>query len=476
MSENHKRTVHRSLYASAAAAAILSFAFCEWAIRRSPEPSPWWGWAQLLIYALMGITFWTFLWKAWRRLRPYEGSLHPAKALLFYLVPLLSFYGVFVAVRGLARHLNAALSTERKWYFRTREGLAWLICVTHVIGQAVGVIIAVYLLAAVIVAAGNHHGDFGAGEGYSYLVLIVVPFFKILCFLRWVILLFFFWENATAIEALDGLRVVPAEEDDSSRPREPRGHAIEASNIHKTYKMGRTSLHVLKDVSLKVKEGQFAAIIGASGSGKSTLLHLVGLLDRPDKDASAKDSRLHRVLRALRLLRRREKGIIRLNETDASLLSSAKRNRVRCRNVGFVFQFYHLLPELSVFENVLLPMMVNCSVFRWSGRRRRCYQKTGELLELVGLAGRTEHRPKELSGGERQRVAIARALINEPEILLADEPTGNLDSRTGKQIMDVLLKTNREQGQTILMVTHDQSLASQAHQVMHLQDGKMVTP
>ncbi len=197
-------------------------------------------------------------------------------------------------------------------------------------------------------------------------------------------------------------------------------------------------------------EGKFVAIVGASGSGKSTLLHLVGLLDRPDK------------------------GTIRLEGTDVSELSSGQRNRMRCRHVGFVFQFYHLLGELNVLENVVLPQMVDVPPTAWLRSRSVARQRARELLASLGLADRMKHKPKELSGGERQRVAIARAMMNRPKVLLADEPTGNLDSRTGKQIMEVLLKANREQGQTILMVTHDQSLAAQAHQVLHLRDGKMV--
>jgi ABC-type lipoprotein export system ATPase subunit len=227
--------------------------------------------------------------------------------------------------------------------------------------------------------------------------------------------------------------------------------AIQVDGLHKTYHLGKTHLHVLRGVSLSVPRGKFVAIVGASGSGKSTLLHLVGLLDRPDH------------------------GTIHLDGVDVATLSSAKRNAVRCRDVGFVFQFYHLLGELNVLENVVLPGMVDVSIASWPGARVPARKRAIELLESLGLGERLKHKPKELSGGERQRVAIARALMNRPKVLLADEPTGNLDSRTGKQIMDVLLKTNREQGQTILMVTHDQALATQAHQILHLQDGKIVT-
>lgn len=226
--------------------------------------------------------------------------------------------------------------------------------------------------------------------------------------------------------------------------------AVQLEGLHKTYHMGRVSLHVLRGVSLSLKAGEFTTIVGASGSGKSTLLHLAGLLDRPDK------------------------GSICLDGTNISGLSAAMRNRIRCRDVGFVFQFYHLLGELTVLENVLLPGMVDTPLLAWPSRRRQARKLAHELLESLGMSDRLKHRPKELSGGERQRVAIARALMNSPKLLLADEPTGNLDSKTGQQIIEVLRDRNRRNGQTILMVTHDQSLAAQSHRVLHLRDGKMV--
>ncbi len=225
--------------------------------------------------------------------------------------------------------------------------------------------------------------------------------------------------------------------------------AIHLRGIHKSYHMGRTDLHVLRGVSFEAREGEFVAIVGASGSGKSTLLHLVGLLDRPDK------------------------GHLALSGTDAGTLSASRRNRIRCRDIGFVFQFYHLLPELSVRENVLLPAKVDASVVGWVRRRRSVRRHAEELLDHLGLSERLRHRPSELSGGERQRVAIARALINRPGLLLADEPTGNLDSRTGRQIMKVLRRLHEEFTQTVLMVTHDQSLTEQADRVLHLRDGRI---
>ena len=225
--------------------------------------------------------------------------------------------------------------------------------------------------------------------------------------------------------------------------------AIAVADLRKSYHLGRTTLKVLRKVSFEVARGRFIAVVGASGSGKSTLLHLVGLLDRPDG------------------------GEILLDGVDVASLSPAARNRIRCNDVGFVFQFYHLLPELNVLENVLLPAKVDASAVEWVPRRSAMRDRAAGTLQAVGLAERLRHRPKELSGGERQRVAIARALINRPKILLVDEPTGNLDSKTGKQIMNVLKDCNRQRGQTILMVTHDASLASEADRILELRDGRL---
>ena len=225
--------------------------------------------------------------------------------------------------------------------------------------------------------------------------------------------------------------------------------AIQANAVHKSYRMGRSDLHVLRGVSFNVAKGEFASIVGASGSGKSTLLHIVGLLDRSDK------------------------GEVVLDGLHARSLSAGQRNRIRCRDVGFVFQFYHLLGELNVLENVLLPPKVNSPVYAWPGRRKEARNHADELLYRLGLADRMKHRPGELSGGERQRVAIARALINRPKVLLADEPTGNLDSKSGRKILGVLKTYHTDYGQTVLMVTHDMSLAEQTDRVLHLRDGRL---
>ena len=226
--------------------------------------------------------------------------------------------------------------------------------------------------------------------------------------------------------------------------------AIEVSGVHKSYQLGRTHLHVLRGVSFAVESKEFVAVVGASGSGKSTLLHLIGLLDSIDK------------------------GTIKLEGVDIASLPQRKRNRTRCRDVGFVFQFYHLLPELSVQENTLLPAKVDESLLSWISHRGARRREAIEMLERVGLGERMKHRPKELSGGERQRVAIARALMNRPKFLLADEPTGNLDSRTGKQILQVLKTASRDIGQTVVMVTHDTAIAAAADRVLHLQDGRLL--
>jgi len=225
--------------------------------------------------------------------------------------------------------------------------------------------------------------------------------------------------------------------------------AIKVSGLHKSYHLGRTELRVLRGLGFTVRAGEFVAIVGTSGSGKSTLLHLIGLLDRPDR------------------------GEIHLEGLDASRLSSFRRNRLRCRHAGFIFQFYHLLPELNVLENVLLPAKVDSSVLGWLSRRTQARKRATEMIERLGLGGRLRHRPKELSGGERQRVAIARALMNRPRLLLADEPTGNLDSKTGGRIIEVIKELHVETGQTTVMVTHETAIAEHADRVLHLRDGRL---
>jgi len=226
---------------------------------------------------------------------------------------------------------------------------------------------------------------------------------------------------------------------------------LETEGIYKSYRMGATEVRVLKGVDLAVKRGEFVAIVGASGSGKSTLLHILGALDKPDK------------------------GIVRFQGRDLSMQSAGELNRYRNKMVGFIFQFYHLLDELDVLENICLPAMASKSVLAWLACRRWAKGRAGQLLAELGLLERANHKPYQLSGGERQRVAIGRALMNEPKLLLADEPTGNLDSATGNGILEVFEKLNKA-GQTIIMVTHDERVARMAGRIITLADGKIRNP
>ncbi len=223
---------------------------------------------------------------------------------------------------------------------------------------------------------------------------------------------------------------------------------LKADGIHKSYRMGVAKVRVLKGVDLAVKKGEFVAIVGASGSGKSTLLHILGALDKPDK------------------------GVVKFEGRSLSRHSSSELNRFRNKMVGFVFQFYHLLDELSVLENIFLPVMAGKSVVGWFICRRWAKGRARGLLEQLGLSKRAKHKPYQLSGGERQRVAIGRALMNEPRLLLADEPTGNLDSETGNGILEILEELNKL-GQTIVMVTHDERIAQRAGRIVTLVDGKI---
>ncbi len=223
---------------------------------------------------------------------------------------------------------------------------------------------------------------------------------------------------------------------------------LTAEGLHKSYRMGSTRVKVLKGVDLAVKKGEFLAIVGASGSGKSTLLHILGALDRQNK------------------------GIVTFEKRDLSQFSSGELNRFRNKTVGFVFQFYHLLDELNVLENVYLPAMTGRSIVGWFAWRRWAKSRARDLLGQLGLTERARHKPYQLSGGERQRVAIGRALMNEPKLLLADEPTGNLDSVTGNGILEVLERLNRS-GQTVVMVTHDERIAQRAGRIVTLVDGRI---
>lgn len=216
--------------------------------------------------------------------------------------------------------------------------------------------------------------------------------------------------------------------------------------LYKSYGTGPGRREVLSGTVLQVARGEFVAIMGASGSGKSTLLHILGLLDRPDR------------------------GSVSFEGREVFGLKKARQDHIRNREMGFVFQFYHLLPELNVRENVLLPIMVASSIIGWPLRRKKANKQVAEILRAVGLAEQAKQRPATLSGGERQRAALARAIVQKPKVLLADEPTGNLDSAAGKVILDMLGRLNRA-GQTIVMVTHDRTVADRSDRILTLKDG-----
>jgi len=224
---------------------------------------------------------------------------------------------------------------------------------------------------------------------------------------------------------------------------------LSALNLHKTYVKHANRIPVLRGLDLDVAEGEFLSVIGASGSGKSTMLHLLGTLDRPDE------------------------GTVHLDGRRIDDLPPEERDRLRNQTFGFIFQFYHLLPELNTLENVLMPAMIAHSLLGWMVRRRGLRRRAEELLERVGLTHRLRHRPRELSGGEMQRAAIARALVNRPRVLLADEPTGNLDSANGQHIIALLRDLNRNEGLTIIMVTHNLELVSDTDRVVRLADGRI---
>jgi len=226
-------------------------------------------------------------------------------------------------------------------------------------------------------------------------------------------------------------------------------HILEARSVSKTYRKGRHEVPVLIDCDFQAPVGKVTAILGQSGSGKSTLLHLLGTLDAPDQ------------------------GEIYFDSTRIDNLPRRKRDLFRNTKLGMIFQFYHLLPEISALENVLMPVMIQQGIWSYLRNRRELIQRAKQLLVQVGLEQRMHHKPRELSGGEMQRAAIARALIAQPELLLADEPTGNLDHKTGKQILDLLLELNQQEGLTIVMVTHDESIAKSCDSTIRLRDGRI---
>jgi len=217
---------------------------------------------------------------------------------------------------------------------------------------------------------------------------------------------------------------------------------LEAQDVSKTFTDGKSYVNVIKGLSLQVHQGEFVSIVGSSGSGKSTLLHILGGLDSPTK------------------------GIVNLNGRRFDNLGEAERGFLRNENLGFVYQFHHLLPEFTSLENVAMPLML-----RKDAEYKKVKERAEYLLERVGLSHRLTHQPGELSGGERQRVALARALVTQPKLMLADEPTGNLDRKTAKSIFELLADLRAEFHMAMLIVTHDEQLAKSADRILHMQDG-----
>ncbi len=218
---------------------------------------------------------------------------------------------------------------------------------------------------------------------------------------------------------------------------------IQLDHIHKTYTMGDVEVHALRGVSLAIREGEFVAIMGASGSGKSTTMNIIGCLDRPTK------------------------GTYILDGEDVSQMSKDERADIRCKKIGFVFQGFNLLSRTSALENVELPML-----YLGVDTAAR-HERAMEALAAVGLAGREQNHPNQLSGGQQQRVAVARSLVNNPALILADEPTGNLDSRTSVEVMEIFQRLNRERGITLVLVTHEPDIAEYASRVVVFKDGKI---
>ncbi len=225
---------------------------------------------------------------------------------------------------------------------------------------------------------------------------------------------------------------------------------LAANGVTKSYWLAKREIPILRGIDLQVVPGEMVALLGASGAGKSTLLHVLGLLDAPTTGEVCYDGRA------------------------VHGLSASERARLRHQHIGFVFQFYHLIPELTALQNVQLARMMQRSVFEYFGERREVRAAATALLTEVGLAARLSHKPRELSGGERQRVAIARALLAQPRIILADEPTGNLDSDTANGVMELLFRINRERQLAFLLVTHNEEVAKRCHRIVRLKDGVVV--
>lgn len=230
----------------------------------------------------------------------------------------------------------------------------------------------------------------------------------------------------------------------------PMTEILRAAHITKSYWLGKREIPVLRGVDLRVESGEMVALLGASGAGKSTLLHVLGLLDAPTS------------------------GQVLFDGSPVHDLPARAKARVRHRQIGFVFQFYHLIPELTALQNVLLGQMMFRSPWNWMSNRKLLRARALALLTEVGLGERTEHRPAEMSGGEKQRVAIARALIADPRVILADEPTGNLDSHTAEGVLELLFRINRERDIAFVLVTHNEDLARRCDRIVRLKDGCVI--
>ena len=218
---------------------------------------------------------------------------------------------------------------------------------------------------------------------------------------------------------------------------------VVVQDLFKSYPLGAGKIDILKNINVSISQGEFVSIMGPSGSGKSTLLYLMGGLDKPSQ------------------------GSVKIKGKDLANMQDEEASKVRCRDIGFVFQFYNLIPNLTVEENIMLPILLD-------GKREKDYKDSlAEIVEIVGLKERRKHTPRELSGGQQQRVAIARALINEPDIIMADEPIGNLDSKTGMEIMELLQKINQEKGKTIIQVTHSLESSTYGNRTIFLRDGEI---
>lgn len=239
---------------------------------------------------------------------------------------------------------------------------------------------------------------------------------------------------------------------DSGRPHGKSCDArviLQTKALKKSFHKGKNEIRVLREVDIQVHQGQLTAIVGQSGCGKSTLLHLLATLDQPDH------------------------GEVHFDGRRIDNLPSRQRDTIRNRDIGIIFQFYHLLPEFTALENVLMPTLIDQGVFSYWRTRARAKKRAIELLAMVGLEDRLRHRPSELSGGEMQRAAIARALMAQPKLLLADEPTGNLDRKNGDDVMAILRRLNQQDDLTIVMVTHDQTMAASADRTVQLVEGRV---